>query len=77
MQFSISSLSLSVKTGKRAFTLSFIPRFVGTFCGVFRRQALDRGAMALKVDKIVTGGYMCGNIFCKNFTRLPQPEFIF
>lgn len=27
----------------------------GTFCGVFRRQALDRGAMALKVDKIVTG----------------------
>lgn len=26
-----------------------------TFCGVFRRQALDRGAMALKVDKIVTG----------------------
>ena len=28
---------------------------VGTFCGVFRRQALDRGAMALKVDKIVTG----------------------
>jgi len=27
----------------------------GTFCGVFRRQALDRGAVALKVDKIVTG----------------------
>ncbi|XP_064396391.1 cytoplasmic tRNA 2-thiolation protein 1-like [Halichondria panicea] len=26
-----------------------------TFCGVFRRQALDRGAMGLKVDKIVTG----------------------
>ncbi|KAK2570852.1 Cytoplasmic tRNA 2-thiolation protein 1 [Acropora cervicornis] len=26
-----------------------------TFCGVFRRQALDRGAMNLKVDKIVTG----------------------
>ncbi|XP_046848778.1 cytoplasmic tRNA 2-thiolation protein 1-like isoform X2 [Xenia sp. Carnegie-2017] len=26
-----------------------------TFCGVFRRQALDRGAMMLKVDKIVTG----------------------
>ena len=26
-----------------------------TFCGVFRRQALDRGAMLLKVDKIVTG----------------------
>ncbi|RXG73498.1 Tryptophan--tRNA ligase, mitochondrial [Armadillidium vulgare] len=26
-----------------------------TFCGVFRRQALDRGAELLKVDKIVTG----------------------
>ncbi|XP_048577732.1 cytoplasmic tRNA 2-thiolation protein 1 isoform X2 [Nematostella vectensis] len=26
-----------------------------TFCGVFRRQALDRGAMLLKVNKIVTG----------------------
>ena len=27
----------------------------GTFCGVFRRQALDRGAILLNVDKIVTG----------------------
>ncbi|VDC06252.1 unnamed protein product [Peniophora sp. CBMAI 1063] len=26
-----------------------------TFCGVFRRQALDRGAAALDVDHIVTG----------------------
>lgn len=26
-----------------------------TFCGVFRRQALDRGAMMLGVDKICTG----------------------
>ena len=26
-----------------------------TFCGVFRRQALDRGAMQLGVTKIVTG----------------------
>ena len=26
-----------------------------TFCGVFRRQALDRGAMMLGVNKIVTG----------------------
>ena len=25
-----------------------------TFCGVFRRQALDRGALLLEVDKIVT-----------------------
>lgn len=29
--------------------------YAGTFCGVFRRQALDRGAVMLKVDKIVTG----------------------
>ena len=28
---------------------------VGTFCGVFRRQALDRGAASLGVDHIVTG----------------------
>jgi len=27
----------------------------GTFCGVFRRQALDRGAAMLKADAIVTG----------------------
>ncbi len=26
-----------------------------TFCGVFRRQALDRGAMLMKCNKIVTG----------------------
>jgi len=26
-----------------------------TYCGVFRRQALDRGAMYLKCDKMVTG----------------------
>jgi tRNA(Ile)-lysidine synthase TilS/MesJ len=29
--------------------------FLGTFCGVFRRQALDRGAVMLNVDHIVTG----------------------
>ncbi len=32
-----------------------IAQILGTFCGVFRRQALDRGAFMLKVDKIVTG----------------------
>ncbi|CEH16253.1 cytoplasmic trna 2-thiolation protein 1 [Ceraceosorus bombacis] len=26
-----------------------------TFCGVFRRQALDRGALAMRVEHIVTG----------------------
>ncbi|CAF3409372.1 unnamed protein product [Rotaria sp. Silwood1] len=28
---------------------------ISTFCGVFRRQALDRGAMKLSVNKIATG----------------------
>jgi tRNA(Ile)-lysidine synthase TilS/MesJ len=28
-----------------------------TFCGVFRRQALDRGALLLGVNKIVTGSF--------------------
>lgn len=42
------------------WTMDAIVRQVGlknncTFCGVFRRQALDRGAMMLKVDKICTG----------------------
>ena len=36
-------------------TLMLMSLFAGTFCGVFRRQALDRGAMTLNVDKIVTG----------------------
>lgn len=42
------------------WTMDQIVRKVGlknncTFCGVFRRQALDRGAMMLKVDKVCTG----------------------
>lgn len=42
------------------WTMDAIVKEVGrknncTFCGVFRRQALDRGADMLKVDKIVTG----------------------
>ena len=31
------------------------PRWLGTYCGVFRRQALDRGGSTLEVDHIVTG----------------------
>jgi cytoplasmic tRNA 2-thiolation protein 1 len=27
-----------------------------TFCGVFRRQALDRGAALMRADKMATGG---------------------
>lgn len=42
------------------WTMDAIVKQVGlknncTFCGVFRRQALDRGAVMLKVDKICTG----------------------
>ncbi|XP_016090620.1 cytoplasmic tRNA 2-thiolation protein 1 isoform X2 [Sinocyclocheilus grahami] len=42
------------------WTMDAIVKQVGlknncTFCGVFRRQALDRGAMMLKVDRICTG----------------------
>ncbi|GAA6105870.1 cytoplasmic tRNA 2-thiolation protein 1 [Tachysurus ichikawai] len=42
------------------WTMDAIVKQVGrknncTFCGVFRRQALDRGAMMLNVDKICTG----------------------
>ena len=36
------------------FTAS-LTHLQGTFCGVFRRQALDRGAAMLNVDHIVTG----------------------
>ena len=44
-----------------------------TFCGVFRRQALDRGAMQLGVDKIVTGKLIIltldywMNLYCLKF----------
>lgn len=42
------------------WTMDEIVKVIGltnncTFCGVFRRQALDRGAMLIKADKIVTG----------------------
>ena len=42
------------------WTMDEIVKVIGltnncTFCGVFRRQALDRGAMLIKANKIVTG----------------------
>ncbi|KAK8933342.1 Cytoplasmic tRNA 2-thiolation protein 1 [Platanthera zijinensis] len=42
------------------WTMDEIVKVIGlknncTFCGVFRRQALDRGAAFLKADKLVTG----------------------
>ena len=50
-----------------------------TYCGVFRRQALDRGAQQLGVDKIVTGHNaddmaetVLMNFFRSDMMRLPQ-----
>ena len=42
------------------WTMDEIVKIIGltnncTFCGVFRRQALDRGAMKINADKILTG----------------------
>lgn len=42
------------------WTMDDIVKMIGltnncTFCGVFRRQALERGATLLKADKVVTG----------------------
>lgn len=42
------------------WTMDEIVKVIGrksncTFCGVFRRQALDRGAVLLKADKVATG----------------------
>jgi cytoplasmic tRNA 2-thiolation protein 1 len=55
-------LPLEIVSYKDLFgwTMDEIVKLIGltnncTFCGVFRRQALDRGAMLLKADKIVTG----------------------
>jgi cytoplasmic tRNA 2-thiolation protein 1 len=48
------------------WTMDEIVRAIGqknncTFCGVFRRQALDRGAQLLKADKLLTG-HNCDDI---------------
>jgi cytoplasmic tRNA 2-thiolation protein 1 len=56
------NLQLKVVTYEELYgwTMDEIVKKVGrknncTFCGVFRRQALDRAAMLLEVNKIVTG----------------------
>ncbi|XP_073023822.1 cytoplasmic tRNA 2-thiolation protein 1 isoform X3 [Primulina eburnea] len=55
-------LPLKVVSYKELYgwTMDEIVKLIGlknncTFCGVFRRQALDRGAALLNVDKLVTG----------------------
>ncbi|CAL5384572.1 unnamed protein product [Camellia sinensis] len=55
-------LPLKVVSYKELYgwTMDEIVKIIGlknncTFCGVFRRQALDRGAALLKVDKLATG----------------------
>lgn len=55
-------LPLTILSYKELYgwTMDDIVRQIGrknncTFCGVFRRQALDRGAFHIKADKVVTG----------------------
>ena len=47
-----------------------------TFCGVFRRQALDRGAATLGVDHIVTGHNAddIAETVLMNSTIVPKPS---
>ena len=47
-----------------------------TFCGVFRRQALDRGAATLGVDHIVTGHNAddIAETVLMNSTFVPKPS---
>jgi len=56
------NLPLAIVSYKEIYgwTMDEIVKMIGlknncTFCGVFRRQALDRGAALLKVDKLATG----------------------
>lgn len=59
------------------WTMDAIVKQVGlknncTFCGVFRRQALDRGAVMLKVDKICTGENTERETLTHSLTLLPS-----
>lgn len=59
VQFGCDSCLL-LMNGTTSWTMDEIVKEIGrknncTFCGVFRRQALDRGATLLKADKIATG----------------------
>ena len=63
------------------WTMDEIVRQIGhknncTFCGVFRRQALDRGAMLCKASKIATGDLSTDTphtVPCKRQTQAHSP----
>ncbi|KAK6939042.1 Cytoplasmic tRNA 2-thiolation protein 1, C-terminal, partial [Dillenia turbinata] len=60
LAYVLSELNKRHNYGLDLFLLSVDEGITGlknncTFCGVFRRQALDRGAALLKVDKLATG----------------------
>ncbi|KAJ0963489.1 hypothetical protein J5N97_028611 [Dioscorea zingiberensis] len=59
IQYGLPLKIVSYKT-LYGWTMDEIVKAIGlknncTFCGVFRRQALDRGAAVMKADKLVTG----------------------
>ena len=53
-QLYVAHLALHVRTCV-CMCSNWAPCCTGTFCGVFRRQALDRGAALLKAECMVTG----------------------
>ena len=59
-QYAIPLKILSYADLYQGWTMDKIVKAIGrknncTFCGVFRRQSLDRGAALLGVDKVATG----------------------
>lgn len=61
-----ASINLQILSYKELYgwTMDDIVRAIGhknncTFCGVFRRQALDRGAALMEADKMATGAHFC------------------
>jgi len=55
MVFQVVFCILSVRNSTACNLLQVGKKNNCTFCGVFRRQALDRGANLLKVDAVATG----------------------
>jgi tRNA(Ile)-lysidine synthase TilS/MesJ len=46
---------LNASVARITVSPSFIDLIIGTYCGVFRRQALDRGSAMLGINHILTG----------------------